>query len=87
MAAAKTRHSLDDLADLIVAVTEALTAALKDGEGKYPPGNWMSESRRNQVLHMHGHLLGILENHEVEMNLSHLICRAAIAWKHLAKKE
>lgn len=76
------RTRLDDLADLANAAIDALATALHDGDGKHAPGSWKNESFANQIDHLYGHIMRLIENapDDEEDHLTHIICRSVIAY-------
>lgn len=74
------RTRTDDFSELAQAALEMLGKALNDGDGHHPPGSWKAETYSNQVNHMQGHLFGVTSAKDLEMDLTHLLCRTIMAY-------
>jgi hypothetical protein len=79
------RAHTDDFRDMMRAAEEALTAALKDGQSRYAAGDWLTHSMEDHLDHAGAHLEDLLNTEELtgeklRTGLSHLICRAVMAW-------
>jgi hypothetical protein len=79
------RTHTDDFRDVMHAAEEALTAALQDGQHKYEAGDWLAHSMEDHLDHAGAHLEELLNTEELteeklRTGLSHLICRAVMAW-------
>jgi hypothetical protein len=76
----------DDFKAVMQAAEEAITTAMQDGQHKYEAGDWLTHSMEDHLDHAGAHLEDLLDDTE-ELNgeklrtgLSHLICRAVMAW-------
>ena len=79
------RTHADYFTELMHAAEEALTAALKYGRSRYAAGDWLTHSMEDHLDHAGAHLEDLLNTEELteeklRTGLSHLICRAVMAW-------
>jgi hypothetical protein len=69
------------MAELIVAATDALAAALSRGDDSHPPGSWAEEPQGNHFNHLTAHLRKLqngIEFEDGEDHLANFICRAVM---------
>jgi hypothetical protein len=73
---------LRDFGDLTSAAEYAIHAALEDGDagGKHAPGSWRNETVEEQLRHIIDHAEAYLRGDRSENHLTHIPCRAAIAF-------
>ena len=67
------------------AAEEAITTAMQEGQHKYEAGDWLTHSMDEHLDRAGAHLEDLLDNEklsgeELRTGLSHLICRAVMAW-------
>jgi hypothetical protein len=83
------RTYVADLTELMRAAEQAIVQALRDGQGKHANGDWLTHSMEDHLDHAAAHLENSLDTEdlteeELRTALSHLVCRAVMAW---AKRE
>lgn len=83
------RKRIDDMADVSNAAIDALAKALSDGDGAHPPGSWRQEPYANHINHLQRHMHRLLtpDPDDEEDHLSHLICRAVMAYAVRASRK
>jgi hypothetical protein len=76
----------DDFKAVMQAAEEAITAAMADGQHRYDAGDWLTHSMEHHLEHARAHLEDLLDNAaeltgaQLRTALSHLVCRAVMAW-------
>jgi hypothetical protein len=72
----------EDFAALLNASVSAIRDALHDGErgGKHRAGSWLIETVEVQLRHIEAHITQYECGDRNEDHLSHIICRAGIAY-------
>jgi len=76
----------DNDRELITATTKQLGDTLLEGASKYAPDSWRTYGAEAHVQHAMDHLLEYAFGNDVEDNLSHALCRIAMA-KSLDKED
>jgi len=69
----------DDFIRLLGISADAIHTAMRDGDNKHDPGEWMTQTVEEQIKHIEGHIMQYQMGDRSEDHLAHLLCRAAIA--------
>ena len=85
------RTYANDLIQVLRGLQEPILSAIRDGKKTHPPGDWLKHSMEDHLRHAVGHINDVLnqklKDEELQTALSHLICRAIMAWQMREKSK